>query len=142
MNTVNEWLTTARALDPERAAKWKQIFGTDEVPITCPFPLSIGDFPGVGRKPYYLMDLKAITPEQKEHLVASIAQGFGLSLEEVRRDIDRIGVPILADNIVTSCRDQGLFMSLIDDGSELKGGGLDLFDEDNGWDDWGDEYDE
>jgi hypothetical protein len=113
-NTVNEWLTTAKAMNPERAAKWREVFGTDEVPITCPIPLSVGSFPQVGEKPYYLMDLRAITPEQKERLIASIAFDFDLSIEEVRRDIDMVGVPILADDVIASSSDSGLFFSMID----------------------------
>lgn len=137
-NTVNEWLTTAKTTNPERAAKWREVFGTDEVPITCPIPLSVGDFPGVGQRHYYLMDLRAITPEQKERLIASIAQDFNLSIEEVRQNIDMVGVPVLADDVITSTRDQGVFMSLIDDGSELRNGGLDPFDDE--WEEYRDTF--
>lgn len=132
-NTVNEWLTTAKAIDPERVAKWLRIYGTDEIPITCPIPLSRASFPGIGEQDYYQLDLKAITPEMKERVIASIALEFNLPIEQVRQSIDEIGVPVLANGVMTTCRDSGLLFSLIDDGSDPSGE-YDL-EEADGWGD-------
>lgn len=140
-NTVNEWLTTAKATNPERAAKWRKVFGGDEVPITCPIPIFKADFPRVGEKAYYLLDLRAITADQKERLIASIALDFGRSLSEVRRDIDTVGVPIIADEVIASSRDSGLFFSIIGDDLDEERG-LDPWEEDEAWMadyEWGDD---
>lgn len=142
-NSIGEWQTTAKALKPARAEKWRQVFGSDVVPITCPIPLSIGSFPGVdGAKYFYLLDLKAISPEQRERLIASIALEFKLSIDDVRANLDQMGCPILADDVITSSIDSGLFHSLIDDGRlndndwYLEEDSDGYFDDDEDCDDW------
>ncbi|GIK42461.1 MAG: hypothetical protein BroJett011_62940 [Chloroflexota bacterium] len=112
MNTVNEWLTTATVTNPERAAEWQNLFGSNVVPITSIIPL-VGKFPGGVEALYYPLDLKAIGPERKEKLIASIARQFNLAPEEVRAEIDRIGVPVLAADVMVSSRDSGLNYSSI-----------------------------
>lgn len=126
MNTPNEWLTTATATTPERAAEWQEVFGNNVVPVLSFIP-SLGTFPGVGEAYYYPLDLRAITPEQKERLIASIARRFGLAPKLVRAEIDRVGVPILADDVTVSSRDSGLFFSIV-------GGDDNMMKESDGWD--------
>jgi hypothetical protein len=104
MNTINDWQTKAKITNPDRLALWQAVFGGDEVPIVSIVPM-IGSFPGVGEQRFYSLDLKAITPEQRERLVASIALRFNLTIEEVGRDIDMVGVPILAGDVVVSSTD-------------------------------------
>lgn len=103
--TVNaEWKTKARITNPERLALWQAVFGGDEVPIVSIVP-QVGNFPGVGEQRFYSLDLKAITPEQRQRLVASIAAKFGQTVEFVEANIETIGVPILACDVVVSSSD-------------------------------------
>lgn len=104
MNTINDWQTKAKVTNPERLALWQNVFGGDEVPITSIVP-SLGSFSGVGEQRYYHLDLKAITPEQRQRLVASIAEKFNLPPATVDSQLELIGVPILACDVVASSTD-------------------------------------
>lgn len=103
-NTINEWKTKARITNPDRLALWQAVFGGDEVPIVSIVP-QIGSFPGVGEQRFYSLDLKAISAEQRQRLVLSIADKFNLTVDEVAADIDRVGVPILASDVIVTSSD-------------------------------------
>jgi hypothetical protein len=107
--------TIAKVTDPERAKKWREIFGTDKVPIISPIP-TMATLPGFEEpQSVYLLDLSAITPEQREKLVQHTAERFGLDPIMVDVDLDKVGMPILADQVVMSSDDVGLLMSMMDD---------------------------
>lgn len=114
-----QWKTKARITNPGRLALWQAVFdglppsepaedrkatGGDEVPIVSIVP-QIGSFPGVGEQRFYSLDLKAISAEQRQRLVLSIADKFNLTVDEVAADIDRVGVPILASDVIVSSSD-------------------------------------
>ena len=103
-NTQDNWQTVARVRNPERLEWWQAVFGGDTCPIVSIVP-QVGNFPRVGEQRFYSLDLKAISAEQKQRLVKSIADKFGLTVEEVAVDIDRVGVPILATDVVVSSSD-------------------------------------
>ncbi len=113
MNTKDKWETTATLHDEHRRAIWGSIFPDARVPIKSIIPFK-ADLPGHLRADVYMLDLDAISDEQREKLIDAIVQLFGLSAEDVRSDLVR-GVPILADNVIVSSTDQGLVMSLMDD---------------------------
>jgi hypothetical protein len=113
MNTINDWQTKAKITNPDRLALWQAVFGGDEVPVISIVP-RLGSFPGVGEQRYYEMDLKAITEEQRARLVASIAEKFNRDIEEVSRDIDIVGCPILACDVVVSSTDFRQIANIID----------------------------
>ena len=60
-----------------------------------------------------MLDLHAITAEQRERLIKAIAERFSIPVEEVEREIEK-GVPILAEDVSVSSSDQGTFFSLAD----------------------------
>jgi hypothetical protein len=81
-----------------RYAEWLAVFGTIEVPIINIFFPNKANVLGEIRD-VYMLDLKKLTPEQMGRLKGHIASKFGVSMEEIERDLPRIGVPILADDV-------------------------------------------
>lgn len=111
-NTINDWQTVARVHDPERIKWWQEVFDGDTCPVTSIVP-RWGDFPGIGTAQFYNLDMKAITAEQKQKLILSIADKFKLTVKEVATDIDMVGVPILASDVVVSSSDFGHIASIV-----------------------------
>jgi hypothetical protein len=60
----------------------------------------------------YQLDLDAITTRQRMRLVDELADRFELEPADVDRDLDKMGVPILATDVTVSSRDQALVMGL------------------------------
>jgi len=113
MNTKNNWLTTATIHDEQRRALWSDVFPGAVVPIKSMLACSV-NVPERGKALAYMLDLDAISDEQREGLIRVISERFNYPAEEVRQEIDR-GVPILAEDVSVGTRDQGMFLSLIDD---------------------------
>lgn len=117
MNTPTEWKTTARVTNPERLRFWREVFGGDTIPILS-FVSSAANVPGHPNARVYWLDLKVITVEQRDRLIAGLALKFHLPIAEVAAGIDKMGVPVLADDVAVSSTDQGLFMSVVLDEEE------------------------
>ncbi len=81
----------------ERAKDWEAVFGTTTLPVRAPHPYP-ASVPGKGFTMVYDLDLDLVTPEQRERLVGHLATRFGLTEREVERDIERQGVPLLAED--------------------------------------------
>lgn len=114
MNTINDWKTVATIHNPERLESTRRIFGGDKVPILSIVPTKM-DLPGHPNALAYMMDLKAITSEQRQRLVESIAARFSLDASFIDGNLDIIGVPVLADDVVVTSTDQGLVLSAFND---------------------------
>ncbi len=80
-----------------RAADWEKVFGTTTVPVKSPNPHP-ASLPGKPFAMIYELDIEMITPEQRRRLVEHLASRFGLTEHEVERDIERQGVPLLAED--------------------------------------------
>lgn len=111
-NSINEWKTKAKITNPERLALWQAVFDGDEVPIISIVP-KVGHFPGVGEQRFYELDLKAISAEQRGRLILSIANKFNQPASFIEGNIDKIGVPILACDVVVSSSDFGHIASIV-----------------------------
>jgi len=116
MNTKNKWTTTATIRDPERGKFWLDVMGGDTVPIVSMMTQRV-KVPGRGEVDAYMLDLKAISDEQRERLIQAIAIEFRIPLVEVRAEIDD-SVPVLAENVYVSSSDPGLFFSMLGDDDE------------------------
>ena len=92
-------ICTVTVYDPERRKEWEEILGTNEVPAIS-LITSLGNFPVVGKQEYYMVDLDRLTSGQKEQLINHIAVKFKLPIDEVRKDIDKMGVPVLAKDCI------------------------------------------
>ena len=114
MNTKEDWQTTVTIHDEHRAAVWGKIFPGARMPILSIVP-STADLPGHPGASVYLLDLAAITDEQRGQLVNALADLFAMDPDQVRQDVDALGVPISADDTSVESTDQGMMFSLIDD---------------------------
>jgi len=113
MNTKDNWLTTATVHAEDRRALWGSIFPGAVVPIKS-ILTSKANLPGLPNVEVYMLDLEAISDEQREGLIEAISNRFGYPVEEVRTEIEQ-GVPVLADGVSVATRDQGLAFSLLGD---------------------------
>jgi alpha-ketoglutarate-dependent taurine dioxygenase len=75
---------------------WMNAIGTTELPILSLLP-EPAETPS-GLKNVYMVDLETLTKKQHEKLVKHLAERYHLTEEEVRSDINTIGVPIIADD--------------------------------------------
>jgi len=114
MSEKREWKTTATVTEPERKMFWESIFDSDTVPIESILPTCVS-VPGRSDVNAYMLDLDAITEEQRGRLVAGLAQKFGLDEAFVEAEIDRQGVPILCEHVMMMCTDYVQIASLMDD---------------------------
>jgi hypothetical protein len=112
-NTKTDWKTRATVHDPERRAFWEEIFGGDEVPVVSFLP-KLEVLPGYDRPQMcYMLDLKALSDEQRHRLVGALADKFGMSPEFVADNLEEHGVPILASDVSVSSTDRALVMGAI-----------------------------
>jgi hypothetical protein len=84
-----------------RAADWLKVFGGREIILKYPFART-GDFPGVGARDFYELDLAALTPEQRTRMIVHLASYFHLSEDEVQSTFDDVGCPILAEDVIVA----------------------------------------
>lgn len=82
----------------DRAAAWRDIFGSHTIPIRSPIP-ERANAPGVTDGLFYQIDLRQITPEQRARMVRFIAGRFTIPAAEVDAALDAVGCPILADDV-------------------------------------------
>lgn len=110
MNTQERWETVATIKpEAERAAWWQEVFGGDRAPIKS-ILTHRANLPGKPNALIYELDLRALTPEMRERLVASIAKRFGLNPAFVESGLDNEGVPVLADDVTASTTNIGLLL--------------------------------
>lgn len=83
--------------DPDRRADFIKIFGRDRVNVTSPLP-EWAELPTIGKAPVYKMDLNLLTLNERLRLVGHLAQKFNIPADEVARDLEKEGVPILAQH--------------------------------------------
>jgi len=135
MNTQDDWKTVAIIQNPERLEFWKKVLGGNRAPIKSIFTTRVR-VPEKGVTDAFMLDLQAITAEQRERLIQAIAERFNIPIDEVAKEIDQ-GVPILAEDVSVSTTEPGLMFSIIDDIDDSELDDYDPHDEE--WDD--EEYD-
>ena len=91
--TINE--------DSPRAADWLKVLGSREVAITSPQPV-LASAPGIEAALFYQLDLSALTAEQRARLIAHLAERFHVPLAEVKRDLNQVGCPLLAEDLIVA----------------------------------------
>lgn len=85
--------------DPQRAAVWRMVFESDEVPLRSPFS-ALAMLPERGPTEVYDLAIAALTAEQRTRLVLHISGRFNIPAEQVEAQLDVIGCPILAEDVV------------------------------------------
>lgn len=113
MNTISRWVTTATIHDKERLELWREVFPGGIVPICSVIPRRVR-VPERGEQDAFMLDLNALTPAQLDGVIGVIAKRFGISLDEVRAEI-QLGVPILADGVSVGTSDPSIFFSMMDE---------------------------
>lgn len=100
---MNHDQTTATIIETSpRAADWQAIFGrTCDIPLKGSRP-SVANRPGLGYAYVYKLDLLAITADERQCLIEHIVTRFSLLRDQVERDLDERGVPILAEDVLVS----------------------------------------
>ncbi|MCB0176183.1 MAG: hypothetical protein KDJ97_37135 [Anaerolineae bacterium] len=141
--------TTGRidpAADPERAAMFMEVYGSYTIPLLSFVP-SWQSLP-IGERLCYLVNLRAITPDQRRRLVDYIARRFDIDPASVEADLDQIGMPVLTEHITVTSSDQGLLLSMMDDrrlNSDDPDDDLENYlyeDKEDDWEEEWDDYDE
>lgn len=140
---MNHNQTTANIFESSpRAADWEKIFHRlHDIPLRGPLPMPV-HLPGIGVKQAYMLDLSAITLDERQRLVEHLAERFNLLPVQVEYDLDRVGVPILADEVLISVPPGLAFSMMPDFDDDDDGDDAELrFDEEDEMDDWEDEED-
>ncbi|KKK54794.1 hypothetical protein LCGC14_3081130 [marine sediment metagenome] len=78
----------------ERGKDFIKVFGTSTINITSPIPKYILT-PSKEKVLAYFLDLDLITKKQRETLINHISKKFNQSIDFVRENLDKMGVPIL-----------------------------------------------
>lgn len=90
-----------KALTTIRAREWKEIFGTNKLPIES-IHQAKAHFPGFDRpQSCYMLDTNRLTQEQWAKLTLHLSSKFGYSLAWVMTLLPIHGVPILAKGTAT-----------------------------------------
>jgi hypothetical protein len=84
-----------RVLDTPRRDRFFQLLGNDTLPVTTRRPRRLA-LKGLGKKKAYLVDLAALTPEQRARIEQDLATTFQSPLKDVRQQLDAIGLPVTA----------------------------------------------
>lgn len=107
--------TIARITNPQRLRDWMAVFGTDTIPLRSPVPYMAG-LPGLDDPQLvYDADLTALTPHQRQLLIVHIAMRFDLPVDYVARNLDAVGLPVLAADVTITSNDIRLVLSSMDD---------------------------
>ncbi len=77
------YITTS---DPQRAARWERLFGTDRLPVLS--AASRWDVVDGRERPCYDLDLSQLHPAQRQRLACYVARRTGRPYAEVRVEID------------------------------------------------------
>lgn len=101
--------TTVTIHDGERRAEWLAIFGTDTLPVKSPIPTRV-NLPGIPNALVYEIDLAAISADQRQRLVAHTAAKFDCSPDYVDANLERLGMPVLAQDVTVTSTKMGLFL--------------------------------
>jgi hypothetical protein len=80
-----------------RAMDFQAVFGTATVCVKSLLP-RLASLPEIGRALVYDLGLETVSKDQRQRLVEHIAKRFGLPAEDVEKDLDSHGVPILAQD--------------------------------------------
>lgn len=110
--------TIAKIINPQRRQDWLVVFGTDEVCLVSPVPQLAG-LPGLpGSQLVYMADLTKLDADQRQRLITFIAARFQVPADVVARDLDTVGLPVLASDVTITSNDVGLLLTAVDDDTD------------------------
>lgn len=94
------WTATLNPRGPNYD-EWIKILGTSNVPLVSP-RWSLADLSEEKNVQVYLVNLRALTLTQRARLVGTLAQKFGSPIYDIEAEINRVGFPIRADDVLVS----------------------------------------
>ena len=101
--------TAIIAKDSPRADRWREVFGSESVPLISPVAVR-GQVLGMESARFYKLDVRALSDDQRRRLEAYLCGRFRLSEAEVRASLEsEHGMPILADDVVVVMSPRLLF---------------------------------
>lgn len=85
-------VVTVRIVDPDRAAQWQALTGSDRVIVNSlsTHKALLGD----SEADVYMIDLGAYDEATQANIVAHVATKFGTSVDEARDVIASVGLPL------------------------------------------------
>lgn len=83
--------------NPEREMEFLKVFGRTQVNVESPIP-HMASIPRKGVVKIFKLDMKLISDDERERLAAHIAEKWKLPIKTVEAELDRVGLPILADD--------------------------------------------
>jgi len=83
--------------DEERKKDFIKVFGTNIIKVKSPIPTWILR-PNGEKTCAYFLDLDLITEEEREKLIKHISEKFNQSIDFVRENLDKMGLPILQES--------------------------------------------
>ena len=81
----------------EKAKEFMEVLGTLTVNVKSPIPEYIST-PHHGKVLAYFLDLDLITKKQLENLIKHLSEKFNQSIDFVKENLDKFGVPILQND--------------------------------------------
>lgn len=79
----------------ERVREFEDVFGSATVPVKSPYP-TYAELP-IGRHLVYELDVAGLEPRVRLRLTAHLAVKFGSTPHAVDRELDDVGMPVLAE---------------------------------------------
>src|SRR5581483_4842734 len=73
----------------DRYEAWIEVLGSNEAPLTSPYPMT-ASAPGIAQGAFYSLDIAALDDGQRTRLIAYLARRFELPEEEVARAQPRL----------------------------------------------------
>lgn len=83
-----------------RYEKWRNILGSDEVPIVAPVPVTA--LLGAETTVVYQLDLAKLSSDQRARLIDFIVESFKENRERVEAELDSTGFPIRQVDVVVA----------------------------------------
>jgi hypothetical protein len=98
-----EPIYVATIFDTKRKNAWVKLIGTNELPIESPETF-LAEFPDFDQpQPAYKLLWTALTASQRQLIINALADRFGFDPAFVRAEINKAGVPVLAEGTYVSC---------------------------------------
>lgn len=94
---------TVTVTNIHRTAEWTAIFDTSTLFVKSPIPYP-ASLPGHPKAYVYDLDLDHYDETQRQRLVDHIAAKFGIPAHQVAAELEKQGVPILADDCTPTIR--------------------------------------
>lgn len=85
--------------DSPRYQEWLEVFGCETVTLLAPVPHKALGPDGTMQR-FYKIDLSSLTTEQRFRLLSHLSKKFNISQEVIAQNLDAVGLPILADDVV------------------------------------------